>query len=177
MNTQHCLTIAAGFIAIIAACATLITSANNKAESLATLIRSLTKEHRERSQDSDRCTQIEKQICLFKDRFVRIQRAQTSLFWTITAFILAFATFIIFGLYLIYKNVDIGQVVTLAKVLIVTIGVIFGCGIVTMMRAIYYQLKDVNESHLTIRIETDDCPDPEEIRAELSVPIAKAAAG
>lgn len=46
LNAQHCVTIAAGFIAIIAACATLITSANNKAESLTKHIYDAAEEHR-----------------------------------------------------------------------------------------------------------------------------------
>jgi hypothetical protein len=177
MDTQHCLTIAAGFIAIIAACATLITSANNKAENLTTRIRELMRERRERSQDASRCTQLEKQVCLFRARFFRIQTAQSSLFFTITAFILAFAVFIGFGLYLIYKNVDIKEVVPLAQVLTIIIGIIFIAGTVSMMRAIYYQINEVKESHITIEIETQDCPelDTAEIIAEQSSTIAKAA--
>src|ERR1044072_886236 len=47
MDAQHCLAIAAAFIAIIGACASLISGANSKAESLTNRIHEAAKEFRE----------------------------------------------------------------------------------------------------------------------------------
>ncbi len=176
MNAQHCLAIAAGFIATIAACATLISSANNKAESLATRIRSLMKEYREPNKDSDRCSEIEDEICLFKDRFVRVQKAQRSLFFTIGTFIIAFSIFISFALYAIYKNIPEEQISTAAHIPVV---LIIGClvlGLPLMLIAIFFLFREVKDSYATLCIETRRCPEsnPDEVIERHSVVIYKA---
>lgn len=75
LNTQHCLTIAAAFIGIIAACATLISSANNKSDGLSNRIREAAREHRDRGDNVARCLQLQRQIDLFKKRFRRVLSA------------------------------------------------------------------------------------------------------
>jgi hypothetical protein len=178
-NIEHCLTIAAGFIAIIAACAALITGANTKAESLATRIRAAMKEHRERRQDSSRCTQLEDQICLFKDRFVKVQRAQRFLFATIGILIASLAVFIGLGLYIIYENIPQADIGALARGPIRVIAICVALGTVSMLIAIVYQFLEVGYSYTTLCIETRDCPaaNPAEVLSRQSPPMAKGAAG
>jgi ABC-type sugar transport system permease subunit len=179
LNAQHCLTIAAGFIAIIGACASLITSANNKAESLSTGIRAATKEHRERSQDSSRCKQLQDQLQLFKKRFVKVQQAQRLLFFTIGIFIASAVIFISLGLYMIYDNAPENPANAIVRSLIFVMWLLVAIGTSTMVKAIYNQFWEVGKSYLTICIETKDCvaPDPSEISSLESAPLARHAAG
>jgi hypothetical protein len=60
-----CLSIAAAFISVIAACATLITSANQKSTALADRIRDAAKEQRE-NPTPERREQLLEQIELFR---------------------------------------------------------------------------------------------------------------
>jgi Protein of unknown function (DUF2721) len=157
MNAQHCLTIAAAFIAIIAACATLINSANSKAESLASRIREASKEFRERSGNRLRCAQIEEQIALFKERYRKVQRAQRLLFFTIGIFIASVAIFLSLGLYVIYFNIADETVHTIARIPLKAIGGFVAVGTVCMLTAIYFQYWELGKSYKTLSIETRDC--------------------
>jgi len=175
LNAQHCLTIAAGFIAIIAACATLITSANNKAESLATRIRELTKEHRERRQDRGRCEQLEKQLKRFKNRFIRVQLAQGSLFLTIGIFIASLAIFLSLGLNIVYEHISEDDLYTVAHTPLRSIMVLGRIGIILMGIAIILQLWEVVASYFTLNIESSDCLPEESTQA--AVQASSAASG
>ncbi len=154
LEAQHCLSIAAVFIAIIAACATLINSANSKADSLANRMREATREHRER-RDSARCRQLLLQLQLFKNRYTRVQEAQRLLFFTIGIFITSLTIFIGIGLYLLAGGI--------ADVLIssVVIGSCVLVGTACMLKAIYLQYFEVGESFKTLCIETSDCEEQE----------------
>lgn len=154
LEAQHCLSIAAAFIAIIAACATLINSANSKADSLANRIREATREHRER-RDSARCRQLLLQLQLFKNRYTRVQEAQRLLFFTIGIFIASLTIFIVIGLYLLAggtANVLVSSIVIGSCVLV---------GTACMLKAIYLQYFEVGESFKTLCIETSDCEEQE----------------
>src|SRR4029077_9789174 len=174
LTAQHCLTIAAAFIAIIAACATLINSANSKAESLASRIREAAKEHRERK-NSSRCHQLQEQIRLFRERFQRVQQAQRLLFSTIGIFITSLAVFIVLGLYITYSNVPIDRVPVISRLPIFIIGVCVTVGSVLMLAAIYFQLLEIGKSYITLCIETKDC-DPNDGIDEPSVSLPELAA-
>lgn len=159
MKPEHCMTIALAFIATIAACATLITSANNKAESLAGRIRDAAKEHRERKNPA-RCRQLEEQVELFKGRFRSVQKAQRLLFATIAMFISSLAALIILALYLDYNHLSLvpsGFVFSLPMFLA---GVCVPAGTTLMLVAIYLQFTEVGKSYATLCVETIDCPSP-----------------
>lgn len=150
LETQHCLAIAAAFIAVIAACATLISSANSKAESLSNRIREAAREHRERK-DSARCAQLQAQIKLFKARFTRVQDAQRLLFFTIGIFITSLTIFIGIALCLVAGGI------TNVLVSSIVIGFCVSVGSICMLKAISLQYSEVEASFLTLCIETDDC--------------------
>ena len=179
LNAQHCLAIAAGFIAIIAACAALIASANNKAEYLSKRICEIMKEHREVGQKSDRCTQIEMQVELFNSRFRGVQQSQRLLFITIGLFILSLMVFIAIGLYIMYEKLPDEQAYVIARspLLFIAGCVIFGSG--AMVAAIVYQFLEIGKSYKSFCIETSDCPPPDRQEAQLieSASMAKGAAG
>jgi Protein of unknown function (DUF2721) len=157
LNAQHCLTIAAAFIAIIAACATLINSANSKADSLAGRIREATKEFRERSGNRLRCIQLQEQIELFQQRYRSVQKAQRLLFFTIATFIVSLATFIGLGLYIIYFKIADETLHAIARNPVRVIGVFVAAGTVCMLIAIYFQYWELGKSYNTLSIEIRDC--------------------
>ncbi len=156
LSAQHCLAIAAAFIAIIAACATLITSANNKAESLANRIRETTKEYRANG-ESARCQQLLEQLSLFQRRFRKVQQAQRLLFTTIGTFIFSLFVFIALGLYILYFNVPADAVANLARAPLLVIGLGVSVGTGFMLSAISLQFWEVGKSYATLCIETRDC--------------------
>ena len=159
MNAQHCLTLAAAFIAVIAACATLIKSANDKAESLADRLIETASKHRDNKEDGniDRCTRLQKELELFKDRFHKAQLVQGFLFFTIFIFIISLAIFIGLGLNIIYYNISEEAMIAKAGNLLVGIGVGIGVGTLFMLVAICFQLWEVRASSKTLAIETSDC--------------------
>ena len=159
LNAQHCLTIAAAFIAIVAACATLINIANSKADSLATRYREATKEYRDatKSQNSQRATQLQKQIELFVKRTRQVSWAQRHLFFTIGIFIASIAVFIGLALYLVYFNITDETAHVVARVPIIVIGVFVAVGTFCMFVAIILQYLELGDAARTFDIETKDC--------------------
>jgi hypothetical protein len=157
LNTQHCLTIAAAFIAIIAACASLINSANSKADVLSNRIREAAKEHRERGGDSPRCHQLRRQLELFHIRYRRVQRAQRLLFSTIGIFIVSLTCFMCVALYLIYFNIASEKMGTVAHVSTIMIGTLVVLGTALMLVAIGLHYSEIGASYETLCIETEDC--------------------
>ncbi len=157
LTAQHCLTIAAAFIAIIGACATLISSANNKAESLSIRIRSSCKEFREH-ENSARCSQLQKQLNLFTERFQGAQQAQGLLFSTIAIFIVSLAIFIGLGLYLTAKpHMSAQQAQLVSRPYLIVIGGCVALGTSFMLTAIYFLFREIGKSSETLRIEMSDC--------------------
>ena len=157
LSAQHCLTIAAAFIAIIAACASLISSANSKAESLANRIRGATKEYRKQSGTGERCGQLREEISLFKNRFRRVQIAQRRLFLTIAILIVALTIFLLLGLFIIYFNTPDAEMNDLVRYPIASIWLCVAFSTLCMLSAIYYQYSEVGASFETLCIETRDC--------------------
>jgi Flp pilus assembly protein TadB len=173
LTAQHCLAIAATFIAIIAACATLITSTNSKAESLSTRIREAAKEHRERRNNA-RCIQLQEEIILFQERFRRIQRAQRLLFSTIGLFITGLTAFIGLGLYITYFNIiDASRLHEVSRSPIILVGICVGLGAGLMLAAIYLQFLEIGASYATLCIETSDCERGEGVASSLLVAIVE----
>jgi hypothetical protein len=160
LTAQHCLTIAAAFIAIIAACATLISGAHNKAESISNSIRDSTKEYRENN-DRERCSQIQEQLKLLREIILRVQRAQRLLFSTIAAFISSLAVFIGLGLYLTYFNVPTERMHLISRPWIIVIGIFVAAGTISMLKAVYLQFRVLGESYKTLRVEMRDCESPD----------------
>src|SRR3954468_23408166 len=122
LNGDHCLSIAAAFIAIVAACATLVNTSNGKADALANRYRELTKEFRAEAAkktsaayDAFRHTQLQKQIELFKRRVKNIARAQRCLFLTLGLFIFSIAAFIAIALSIIYLHIPEERVYLVAQ--------------------------------------------------------------
>lgn len=150
LTIQHCLAIAASFIAIMAACATLITSANNKADSLANRIRGAAKEHRE-CKDETRRKRLQRQVEIFEERFCTIQHAQRLLLRTVGMFILSLAIFIPTGLYLLAGGA------ANPLFLYALIGVFVTVGSLCMLRAIYLQHSELGRTSETLQIEIADC--------------------
>jgi hypothetical protein len=95
------LAIAAAFIAINGACASLIGGANSKAESLTDRIHEAAKEFREnkRAGNVPRYAMIKEQIRYYDERYLKVQRAQRLLFLTIGIFIICLTVFIGLALY------------------------------------------------------------------------------
>lgn len=156
LTAQHCLTIAAAFIAIIGACATLISSANNKAEILSTRIRNSTKEFREQ-QNNTRCSQLQKQLDLFTERFKEAQWAQGLLFSTIAIFIMSLAIFIGLGLHLTASSMSAQQMQLFSRPYLIAIGGCVALGTIFMLTAIYFLFRELGKSSETLRIEMSDC--------------------
>lgn len=166
LNTQHCLAIAATFIAIIAACATLINSANNKAESLAERIYKATEEYR-LPKSGMRCAQILRELDIYKARFLRVQQAQRLLFVTIGIFIASLAIFIGLGLYIIFFNMTAEVVSRIVRAPIFMIGLCVSVGTVFMLTAICLQFWEIGKSYYTLCIETEDCKSHDSLAASM----------
>lgn len=162
LTADHCLSIAAAFIAVVAACATLISIANNKADSLAGRYREVTreyreKEHRKQSGDLKRCDQLQEQIRLFVKRFRKLRWTQYLLFSTIGSFIMAIGTFIYLGLRIIYSHIPDKDVPTIAQGPIIMIGSCIAFGALCMFVAIFLLFFELRDSAKTFQIETRDC--------------------
>ena len=155
LNTQHCLTIAAAFIAIVAACASLINSANSKADGLATRYREVTKEFRDKRENLLRCEQLLAQIGLFEKRTKKVLWSQRLLFFTIGIFILSIAVFIGLALYLVF--IPDAKVQAVAYLPLRFIGVCVSIGTLCMFAAISLQFLELGEAAQTFDIETRDC--------------------
>lgn len=151
-TAQHCLAIAAGFIGVVAACATLITSSNNKAESLANRIREIAKEYRKK-QDEARCDQLTEQFKLLGMRFRRIQLAQQLLLATISFVIISFWIFICLGLFLTYGE----EPVILMDYSILAIGALLTLATGLMIGAVWLKCSEIRMSYKTLCIEMSDC--------------------
>jgi uncharacterized membrane protein (DUF106 family) len=168
MNAEHCLAIAAAFIAIVAACANLISVANNKSDTLANRYRELTKEFREGAakenrtmSDDKRLKQLQEQIDLYALRVDKVVQAQCLLFRTISILIASIVIFIGIGLGIVFFNLSEEKLYQNAPVLLWIFGAVIGVGVVVgavyMFRAITRLYKEVREAAQTFRIETDDC--------------------
>ena len=163
LNTQHCLTIAAAFIAIVAACASLINSANSKADGLANRYREVTKEIRAERENLSRSAQLREQIWLFEKRTKKVLWSQRLLFFTIGIFILSIAVFIALALYLVY--VPDAQVHAVAYLPLRVIGIGVSVGTLCMFAAISLQFLELGEAAQTFSIETRDCRTSETVGA------------
>lgn len=160
LTAQHCLAIAAAFIAIIGACATLISSANSKAESLSIRIRNSCQEFREQESEQKngtRCRQLQRQLDLFTERFQGAQRAQGLLFSTIAIFIMSLAIFIGLGLYLTASNMSVHQMQLVSRPYLIAIGGCVVLGTVSMLIAIFFLFREIGKASETLRIEMSDC--------------------
>jgi hypothetical protein len=169
IDAQHCLAIAAAFIAIIAACASLISGANSKADSLTNRIHEVAREFREiHEADGDlvegvlggasaRCKQIKEQIVYYNTRFKKVQHAQRFLFLTISIFVTCLAVFIGLGLYISYFHVPDITAYPVAGVIFggIGLGVLFGT--LFMLLAIYLHFSEVWQSYDTLCIEMGPC--------------------
>ena len=190
LDAQHCLAIAASFIAIIAACATLINGANNKAESLTNRIHEVAREFREVHEAEagfgkgmlsgipDRCNQIKQQLDHYDTRFRKVQHAQRLLFLTISIFITCLAVFIGLGLYMSYFHVPDVTVYPVAGLLFGGIGLGVLCGTGFMLWAITLHFKEVWQSYNTLYIEIGACQkshchskDTPQVRARPSIDV------
>ena len=169
LNTQHCLTIAAAFIAIIAACASLISSANSRADGLSNRIRKAAKEHRDRGGDSIRCHQLRRQLELFHIRYRRVQHAQRLLYSTIGIFVVSLTCFMCIGLYLIYFNIASEKIGAVAHVSTIMIGASVALGTALMLVAIGLYYSEIGASYETLCIETEDCYAPKGIESAKSM--------
>jgi hypothetical protein len=164
LNAQHCLTIAAAFIAIVAACASLITVANGKSDSIANRYRELTREYREGATkegragfDNTRLDQLQKQIGLYKERVSMVVEAQCLLFRTIGIFVFSIAVFIGLALFIVFNNLTDEQIKYSAQIPlgVIAASVLFGASY--MFRAIYRLYLEVRKAAETFDIETSDC--------------------
>jgi hypothetical protein len=168
LNAQHCLTIAAAFIAIVGACASLISLANGKSDSIANRYRELTKEQRELTvkenrtgYENYRLEQLRRQIDLYKKRVIKVVDAQCILFRTICIFVFSIAIFIALALVIVTLNLpDAQQIYPYAQILLALIAVFVLAGAVYMWRAVIRLLAEVREARETFNIETEDCPPP-----------------
>jgi hypothetical protein len=161
LDAQHCLTIAAAFIAIIGACASLISLANNKADGLMKRYRELTREHRAQPEGSQRRTDIQEQIVLFDKRTDMVSRAQRLLFITIGLLIICIAIIIVLGLFIIYLNITEETRYFLIRFAIIAIGSFVGFGTACMLLAIIRLHSELEEAKKTFLVETRDCRDSE----------------
>lgn len=170
LNAQHCLAIAAAFLGIIAACASLISSANSKAESLTKRIHDAAEEFREVHDKeaplgeetpgaaSGRCDQLKRQINYYDLRFRKVQRAQHWLFLTIGIFVACLMIIIGLGLTMIFLQIrDIMEHPYTAGILFGCIGIGLLFGIWFMSRAIYFLYQEVGDSYETLNIEMLPC--------------------
>lgn len=159
LNAEHCLAIAAAFIAIIGACASLIGVANKKSDGLMKRYRELTREHREQPERSPRRTQIEEQIELFKKRTDMVSKAQSQLFLTIGLLILSIAIFIVLGLYIVYFNVKDETMYSLVHAALIAIGGCVAIAAACMFIAIFRLYLELGEARTTFLVEIRDCQD------------------
>jgi hypothetical protein len=159
LDAQHCLAIAAAFIAIIGACASLIGGANSKAESLTDRIHEAAKEFREnkRAGNVPRYAMIKEQIRYYDERYLKVQRAQRLLFLTIGIFIICLTVFIGLALYGAYSHIPDVTVYPFARYLVAGIGIGVTAGTLTMLQAIRLQFQEVWQSYKTLSIEMSDC--------------------
>lgn len=158
-DAQHCLAIAAAFIAIIGACASLIGGANSKADSLTKRIHEAAGEFREGATAgmADRCRKLKEQIDYYDGRYKKVQRAQLLLFVTVGIFVVCLTVFIGLALYASYSGVRNVMVYPLARYLVVGIGVGVAAGALVMLRAIGFHFKEVRDSYESLKIEMSDC--------------------
>jgi ABC-type multidrug transport system fused ATPase/permease subunit len=171
LNAQHCLTIAAAFIAIVAACASLISFANGKSDSLATRYREVTKEYREEAAKEDaegakeyrakrkisRRAQLQQQIELYVKRVRKVLWAQRLLFFTISIFILSIAMFIGLALRIVYATIPGEPEYKVSQQPIEVIGACVMIGAFCMFAAIILLFLELREAAETFKIETSDC--------------------
>jgi hypothetical protein len=164
LNAQHCLTIAAAFIAIVAACASLISVANGKSDSIANRYRELTKEYREgaanerrnRYEDA-RLVQLKLQIELYKLRVEKVVGAQCFLFRTVFIFVSSIAIFLMLALLIVVFRLPDEQVNDYTRIPLGLIGVCVIVGAVFMFKAIRRLYSEVKMAQQTFEIETNDC--------------------
>lgn len=179
-NAQHCLTIAAAFIAIVAACASLISLANDKADSIASRYREVTTEYSELKIKDDR-TKYEKyrlnqlwdQINLYKDRVPLVVDAQRFLFHTIRVFIGSIAGFIFIALLIVIFNRPDAETNLIIKLLLGVIAILVILGAVFMYFAVRRLLVEIEKAKETFKREIEDCllrPE-EEMPAEMFQPV------
>lgn len=161
LNAQHCLTIVAAFIAIIGACASLISLANSKADGLIKRYRDLTVEHRAEPEGSQRRTDIKEQIKHFDKRTELVSKAQLLLFLTIGLLICSIATIIVIGLFIIYFNITEETKYFFIRLAIIAIGGFVAVGTVFMVLAIIHLHSELEEAKKTFLLETRDCRDSE----------------
>jgi len=164
LNAQHCLTIAAAFIAIVGACASLISLANGKSDSIATRYRELTREYRDvaakepRSKYDDyRLDQLKRQLKLYKKRVKKVVEAQRILFSTICIFVGSIAIFIVLALLIVILNWSDADVYRYANVPLGIIGLCVLFGAFYMYRATRRLYAEVKQAKETFDIETEDC--------------------
>ena len=165
LDAQHCLAIAAAFIAIIGACASLIGGANSKAESLTRRIHEAAKEFREGPQSGTpgRCDKLQRQLRYYDERYQKVQRAQRLLFLTIGIFIVCLTVFIGLALYGSYSHTPDVTVYPFARYLVAGIGVGVTAGTLAMLQAIRLHFKEVLQSYETLHIEMSDCQEGESL--------------
>lgn len=171
-DAQHCLAIAAAFIAIIAACASLISGANSKAESLTNRIHEATNAFRRSKREGNvaRCARIKEQVGKYGKRYETIQSAQLLLFLTIGVFIICLTAFIGLALYGSYAHIPDITVKPFASNLIAGIGFGVGLGTLSMLLAIGLHFAEVWRSHKTLEIEASDCHAVVESRSSADLP-------
>jgi hypothetical protein len=163
MDAQHCLAIAAAFIAIIGACASLIGGANSKAESLTNRIHEAAKEFREAKLlgNHTRRAKLKDQVHYYDERYLKVQRAQRLLFFTIGIFVICLTVFIGLALYGSYHGLkDVTQdprVGGFARGLVAGIGVGVIVGSLIMLQAIRLHFQEVWLSYKALDIEMKDC--------------------
>lgn len=167
LNAQHCLTIAAAFIAIVGACASLISLANGKSDSIANRYRELTKEYRDVAAKEDRTRyddrrldQLQRQIKLYKERVRKVVEAQGILFSTICIFVGSIVIFIVLALLIVILNWSDAEVYRYANVPLGLIGICVLFGAFHMYRAVRRLYSEVKEAKATFDIETEDCLPP-----------------
>jgi hypothetical protein len=159
LDSQHCLAIAAAFIAVIGACASLIGGANSKAESLTNRIHEAAKEFRQGKVmgNAARRAKLKEQISYFDERFLKVQRAQRLLFLTIGIFIVCLTVFIGLALYGAYSHTPDVTIYPFARYLVAGIGVGVTAGTLAMLQAIRLHFQEVWQSYMTLSIEMSDC--------------------
>ncbi|HJQ33186.1 MAG TPA: hypothetical protein VJ866_13450 [Pyrinomonadaceae bacterium] len=164
LNAEHCLTIAAAFIAIVGACASLISLANGKSDSIATRYRELTREYRDvaakegRTKYEDyRLDQLKRQLKLYKKRVKKVVEAQGILFSTICIFVGSLAIFIVLALLIVILNWSDAEVYRYAKIPLGLIGICVLFGAFYMYRAVGRLYAEIKEAKATFDIETEDC--------------------
>jgi predicted RNase H-like HicB family nuclease len=157
LNTDHCLAIAGAFIAIIGACATLVSIANSKSEALGSRYRDVTKEYRDEHKNSSRRGKLCIQIGYFADRVEYVYKAQRCLFIAIALFVLSILVFVGIGLYLAYIGTPNDTFYSVAQPLLVLIGLCVAAGICHMWSAIWFHFQEMKCAKATFENETSDC--------------------